>query len=350
MKKSTLVTSIALMLVTVSFAQVNLNSSTGRVKDINTDFSFRLTDKQYDRILLESGWLSGIGDYLSIKHGGGNTETNTYGIRISDGAGFDFGKNNFSTSFLKIKTNGFVGIGTTNPTQKFEIYNSSGFNTAMENQSQDHISLISNDPGNGNYFGGITWKSGGRRRASISATREHVDSDYVGIAFFTQGTDGPGPFYESMRITRYGNVGIGTTAPDAKLTVKGNIHTQEVKVDLNGAVAPDYVFLKDYKLKSINEVETYIKSEGHLPNIPSAAEMEENGIELKQMNLKLLEKIEELTLYSIAQEKKLTAANYKLLTSDSRLQTLENKIKELESRDAKIKALEEKLEFLLKRK
>ncbi|RXG11366.1 hypothetical protein DSM03_1173 [Leeuwenhoekiella aestuarii] len=100
-----------------------------------------------------------------------------------------------------------------------------------------------------------------------------------------------------LHIAGDGRVGIGTTNPDEKLTVKGKIHTQEVRVDLNGAVAPDYVFKKEYNLKSLEEVKKYISNTGHLPNIPSAEEMDENGINLKEMNLKLLEKIEELTLY-----------------------------------------------------
>ncbi|UOY08370.1 tail fiber protein [Muricauda sp. SCSIO 64092] len=98
-----------------------------------------------------------------------------------------------------------------------------------------------------------------------------------------------------------GNVGIGTTSPDAKLTVKGNIHAEEVKVDLN-VPAPDYVFKEGYDLKSLKEIQDHIKAHGHLPNIPSAQEMEENGIELGAMNMKLLEKIEELTLYTLQQQ------------------------------------------------
>lgn len=101
-----------------------------------------------------------------------------------------------------------------------------------------------------------------------------------------------------------GNVGIGTESPDATLTVKGNIHTQEVKVDLQGAVAPDYVFYEDYGLRTLEEVQQHINEFGHLPNIPSAKEMETNGVKLKEMNLKLLEKIEELTLYMLQQDKK----------------------------------------------
>lgn len=64
-------------------------------------------------------------------------------------------------------------------------------------------------------------------------------------------------------------------------------------------MAPDYVFKEGYDLKTLDEVKAHIHKEGHLPNIPSAEEMEEEGLNLKEMNLKLLEKIEELTLYVI---------------------------------------------------
>lgn len=112
--------------------------------------------------------------------------------------------------------------------------------------------------------------------------------------------------YSNMfTIKSNGDTGIGTSSPDAKLSVKGNIHTNEVKVDLLGAVAPDYVFYKDYDLKTLTEVENYIAKKGHLPNMPSAKEMETNGLYLKEMNLRLLEKIEELTLYTINQEKRI---------------------------------------------
>src|SRR5690606_19252260 len=136
-----------------------------------------------------------------------------------------------------------------------------------------------------------------------------------------------------MTIRSSGSVGIGTSSPDAKLTVKGNIHTNEVKVDLLGAVAPDYVFENDYNLKPLNEVENYITKEKHLPNIPSAKNMEIDGILLKEFNLKLLEKIEELTLYTIQQEKKL-----------EQVELLKEEIKTLKEKASKVEILEERLQ------
>ncbi|MEZ4859128.1 MAG: tail fiber protein [Flavobacteriaceae bacterium] len=112
-----------------------------------------------------------------------------------------------------------------------------------------------------------------------------------------------------------GKIGIGTNTPDELLTVKGKIHTQEVLVDLEGAVAPDYVFETyfegssvvnpNYQQRSLSEIENFIKIHHHLPGIPSALEMKEEGISLKEMNLRLLEKIEELTLFAITQQKEI---------------------------------------------
>ncbi len=101
-----------------------------------------------------------------------------------------------------------------------------------------------------------------------------------------------------------GNVGIGTSIPDAPLTVKGRIHAEEVKVDL-AVPAPDYVFESDYELRTLKAVGAYIKKYGHLPKMPSAATFEKEGIRLGEMDMRLLEKIEELTLYALEQQKRL---------------------------------------------
>jgi hypothetical protein len=108
----------------------------------------------------------------------------------------------------------------------------------------------------------------------------------------------------AMSLSASGNVGIGTTNPTQKLSVNGTIRAKEVIVDTGWA---DYVFADDYKLKPLSEVEQQIKAEKHLPGIPSAADVAEQGISVGEMQAKLLAKIEELTLHVIEQEKRLDA-------------------------------------------
>ncbi|MCR9252369.1 MAG: hypothetical protein NXI20_18235 [bacterium] len=117
-------------------------------------------------------------------------------------------------------------------------------------------------------------------------------------------------------------VGIGTTDIDSyKLAVDGAIRSTEVKVE--ASPWPDYVFTPEYDLQSLSEIETYINQNGHLPNIPSAAEVEENnGIQLGEMNAKLLEKIEELTLYVIDLDKRDKEKDQLIKELKEELQTL----------------------------
>ena len=117
-----------------------------------------------------------------------------------------------------------------------------------------------------------------------------------------------------------GNVGIGSINPDSKLTVNGTIHSTEVKV--TQTVPADYVFQKyytgkselksDYTMPTLAEVESFTKINNHLPNVPSAKEMQQNGVSLGEMSNVLLQKIEELTLYVIEQNKKIEALEAKL--------------------------------------
>jgi len=96
---------------------------------------------------------------------------------------------------------------------------------------------------------------------------------------------------------------IGTFSATANLTVAGNILAREVQVTPNSGA--DYVFEDDYELMSLNDLNSFIKANKHLPDVAPAAQMEEEGIDLSEMNALLLRKIEELTLHLIEQNEKM---------------------------------------------
>ena len=106
-----------------------------------------------------------------------------------------------------------------------------------------------------------------------------------------------------------GNVGIGTALTnnpnDYKLAVNGTIGAKEVKIEINSSAWSDFVFNDSYKLRPIKEIENYINEKNHLPDIPTAKELEDNGLNLGEMDAKLLQKIEELTLYMIQMNKEI---------------------------------------------
>ena len=108
--------------------------------------------------------------------------------------------------------------------------------------------------------------------------------------------------YNHLMILTYdGCLGINTLDPgNYKLAVNGDVRAKSVRVETNWS---DFVFDADYKLLSLSEVERFISLNKHLPEIPSAKEVEENGVSLGDMQAKLLQKIEELTLYAIEQQK-----------------------------------------------
>ncbi|WP_299212727.1 hypothetical protein [uncultured Aquimarina sp.] len=126
-----------------------------------------------------------------------------------------------------------------------------------------------------------------------------------------------------ITIRKGGSVGIGTNAPGSyKLAVNGKVRAKEVVVETGWA---DFVFEEDYNLPTLEEVENHIKENGHLKDIPSAKQVAKNGVSLGQMDSKLLQKIEELTLYLLEEHKKRKQLEDIIKTLESRLNALETK-------------------------
>lgn len=143
--------------------------------------------------------------------------------------------------------------------------------------------------------------------------------------------DAPSATNASMVIkANTGRVGIGTTDPQAELAVNGQVFAKKVKVTQSGW--PDYVFENDYKLPSLEEVDAFIKKTKHLPEVPSAAEIEKEGLDLGNNQAVLLKKIEELTLYVIDQDKQ----------SKKKDEVIDQLIKKMDQLEQKVAAMEEK--------
>lgn len=209
-------------------------------------------------------------------------------------------QHNYDSQSVIYSNNGKVGIGTSTPLGKLEI-NGIALETVGDNDTFASLLFRGSD----NWKGLVWTDQYGNARKGLRYDQLNgnlVFSDFTSASHMN----------DRMVLSANGDIGIGTSSPDATLTVKGDIHTQEVRVDLNGAVAPDFVFEADYALRTLAETEKYIRENKHLPEIPSAAEMEEKGVALKAMNLKLLQKIEELTLYTIEQQKLIEAVRSEL--------------------------------------
>ncbi|MDN5216106.1 tail fiber protein [Fulvivirgaceae bacterium BMA12] len=194
----------------------------------------------------------------------------------------------------------------------------SSTSAAMVIDNQKRVGIGINDPSSLlSVSGDIALKYGSELKTTTGTYQTIFKTGWDGaqdfLTFYVAGNK-PDDALPKIHIRSDGNVGIGTTVPDSRLTVNGKVHAKEVKIDLNIAAA-DYVFENDYPLRSLEDTEKYIKEKKHLPGIPSGKEMETNGIHLSEMNMKLLEKVEELTLHLISlnnQVKQLKIDNEKL--------------------------------------
>lgn len=193
---------------------------------------------------------------------------------------------------MRITADGKIGIGTNIPDRKLHIDNSfAGYIPAIK---------LQNEQAGTGYGVGIEFQLStdyiDYKKAEIRALAESDYGNAIGMSFWTGGSH-ESDHAERLRISSDGNVGIGTTTPYEKLSVNGNVKAKKFIVTQLGW--SDYVFDNEYKLRSLPALEEYIKQNKHLPEIPTAKEVEEKGSNIGDNQALLLKKIEELTLYVI---------------------------------------------------
>jgi hypothetical protein len=197
---------------------------------------------------------------------------------------------------------GYVGIGTNHPKQKLHVVDG--------NILISRSSSITSAPGSAcgsMMFGDVV--GDGHPMSKWAIGYYCNESGNGGLNFWKpKNNSGEDPLNYVMFIDdRDGNVGIGTHHPLYKLSVNGTVLAKEIRVNEDPSYWPDFVFDKDFKLMSLAEVRQFVSDNKHLPDVPSAADIDGKDVSLGEMNRILLQKIEELTLYVIDLQEQIDA-------------------------------------------
>ena len=202
---------------------------------------------------------------------------------------------------------GNVGINTNDPSHaKLEINGSIGAAVAMFGADKYGVTIEANNPEIGfNYFYNSASKTIKAGYGGVVGMTPGNGDIYIGNFSGNQSSVDFGTItgYQNVIVVKQsGNVGIGTSNPTYKLAVNGTIRSKEVRVESGWS---DFVFEKNYKLPSLSNVEKYIKVHKHLPGILPAQEIKEHGLAVGEAETKMMQKLEEMTLYMIEANKKI---------------------------------------------
>ncbi|MCC7245884.1 MAG: hypothetical protein IT269_09405 [Saprospiraceae bacterium] len=242
--------------------------------------------------------------------GNNNIVNPTNFLGTTNAAHLDIKTNN--THRMRIDLNGNVGIGTgtSTPAQRFQVKGGNILLDYASGTTTGNLFFGGNTASNSNGMR-LSFANGSAPNAYIDVRTPTTNNNYAnGLIFRIDGGIGS---TERMRIRTDGKVLIGvpttSTPGNYRLYVKDGILTERVKVALYNSVDwADYVFAPDYHLRPLEEVEAFVQQNNHLPGIPSAQELvQEGGIDLGAMQAKQMEKIEELTLYLIDMKKEINA-------------------------------------------
>ena len=270
--------------------------------------TINIDDNVHSRILIEER-NTGVKTALWA-HTGGNSKVGT----ISD---HDFGIVTKGNTKMTIKRDGKIGIGIESPSSILHIRDERPVvkiqNKNYEDTDNNFYGWIGGYDKSGDEIWWLGEGSSSGKQLGLFTNRAGYD-----LKIFNKG--------KGITVKNNGNVGIGTlTTGNHKLAIEGSIGAREIKVEANGW--SDFVFYEDYNLPTLTEVENHIKEKGHLKDIPSAKEVEKNGFFLGAMDAKLLQKIEELTLYTIDQQKEIE----ELKKQNSKIDKQQKEIEELKS-------------------